>query len=64
MGSLELEYKRAWGIDITSRVLGHIDGFAIRIAETVLPNGRHSVEIRIRDVERNLSAQIFTVTVR
>jgi hypothetical protein len=64
MGSFQLEYKRAWGIDITSRVRGYIDGLALRIAQAEVPPGRHSVEIRIRDIGSNLSARILTVTVR
>ena len=64
MGTLELEYKRAWGIHITSRVRGYIEGLAIRVAQAEVPRGRHTVEIRIRDVDRNLTAQLFTVTVR
>jgi len=64
MGSFQLEYKRAWGIDITSRVRDHIDGLALRVEEAQVPPGRHSVEIRIRDTGSNLSARLLTVTVR
>ena len=40
------------------------EGLAIRVARAEVPRGRHTVEIRIRDVDRNLTAQLFTVTVR
>jgi hypothetical protein len=63
MESLKLEYQRAWGIDITSRVRNYIEGEQIRIAEAALPKGRHSVEISIEDTNENLSALVFTVVV-
>ncbi len=62
--SLRLEYKRAWGIDITDRVRDYIHGTAIDVAESELPRGRHTVEIQIADVEENLSRRIFTVVVK
>jgi hypothetical protein len=63
MSSLKLEYQRAWGIDITSRVRDYIEGQEIRIAEASLPAGRHSVEISIEDTSENLSAQVITIVV-
>ena len=63
MKSLKLEYQRAWGIDITSRVRDYIDGLEIHVGEAELPEGRHSVEIQIQDTEENLSTLLFTVTV-
>jgi hypothetical protein len=64
ISTLKLEYKKAWGIDITDRVRDYIDGTAIDLAESELPTGRHTVEIEIADVEDNLSRQIFTVIVK
>jgi len=64
LDSLKLEYKKAWGIDITDRVRDYITGTAIDVAESELPTGRHTVEIEIADVEANLSRQIFTVIVK
>jgi len=64
MGSLKLEYKRAWGIDITDRVRDHRRGTAIKVSEAELPIGRHTVEIYIEDVEDHPSARLFTVIVR
>lgn len=63
MDSLKLEYKKAWGIDITSRVRDYIVEDGIRVDAADLPGGRHSVEIFISDVEKNRSSRIFTVTV-
>jgi hypothetical protein len=64
MESLKLEYKVAWGIDITDKVREYIDGTQIDVAESELPEGRHSVEIQIEDVEGHQSTRLFTVTVK
>lgn len=64
ISTLKLEYKKAWGIDITDRVRDYIDGTQIDLAESELPTGRHTVEIEIADVKDNLSRQIFTVIVK
>ncbi len=64
MDTLKLEYKVAWGIDITDRVREYIDGTQIDVVESELPEGKHSVEIQIDDVEGHRSARIFTVTVK
>jgi hypothetical protein len=64
IASLKLEYKKAWGIDITDRVKPYITGTVIDVAESELPRGRHTVEILIADVDENLSSRIFTVTVK
>ncbi len=64
METLKLEYKMAWGIDITDKVRDYIDGTQIDVAESELPEGRHTVEIEIRDVEGHRSSQLFTVTVK
>ena len=63
MESLELEYKRAWGIDITNRVRAYIEGTVIDVAESELPRGEHTIEIRIRDTAGQRSHRLFTVTV-
>jgi hypothetical protein len=62
--TLKLEYKKAWGIDITDRVRDFVAGNVIDVKESELPRGRHTVEIEISDTENNLSRQIFTVTVK
>ena len=64
ISSLKLEYKKAWGIDITDRVRDFITGTVIDVEESELPRGRHTVEIEISDTAKNLSRQIFTVTVK
>jgi hypothetical protein len=64
IASLKLEYKKAWGIDITDRVTDYITGTVIDVKESELPTGRHTVEIEIADVENNLSRKIFTVIVK
>ena len=64
ISSLKLEYKKAWGIDITDRVRDYIQGSVIDVKESELPTGRHTVEIEIADVEHNLSRQTFTVIVK
>ncbi len=64
LGSLKLEYKKAWGIDITDRVRDYITGTVIDVAKSELPSGRHTVEIEIADTEDNLSRQTFTVIVK
>jgi hypothetical protein len=62
--SLKLEYKKAWGIDITDRVREFITRTGIDVENSELPKGRHTVEIEIADTESNLSRRIFTVTVK
>lgn len=64
IASLKLEYKKAWGIDITDRVRDYVSGTVIDVADSELPSGRHTVEIEIADVQENLSRQIFTITVK
>jgi hypothetical protein len=64
MDSLKLEYKRAWGIDITSRVSEYVTESGIEIAEAELPRGKHSVEIRIEDEEQNRSSRLLSVTIK
>jgi hypothetical protein len=64
MESLKLEYKRAWGIDITDRVRDYVAGTSIDVAESELPRGKHTVEIQISDTDGNRSQQHFTVTVK
>lgn len=64
MSTLRLEYKVAWGIDITDRVREFIDGTGIHVAKSELPAGRHTIEIQIDDVGGNRTARIFTVVVR
>jgi len=64
VSSLKLEYKKAWGIDITDRVRDFISGTVIDVEESELPRGRHTVEIEIADVAQNVSRQIFTVTIK
>ncbi len=63
METLKFEYKVAWGIDITDKVRAYIDGTQIDVAESELPEGRHTVEIEVRDSEGHRSSQVFTVTV-
>lgn len=63
MDTLKLEYKVAWGIDITDKVRAYIDGTQIDVAESALPEGRHTVEIQIEDTAGHRSSRIFTVTV-
>jgi hypothetical protein len=64
METLKLEYKMAWGIDITDKVRSYVEGTQIDVAESELPEGRHTVEIQIEDVEGHESSRIFTVTVK
>jgi hypothetical protein len=64
VSTLKLEYKKAWGIDITDRVREFITGTEIDVEESELPRGRHTVEIEIADVAKNVSRQIFTVTIK
>ncbi len=64
IATLKLEYKKAWGIDITDRVRDFVTGTVIDVKESELPRGRHTVEIEIADTHKNLSRQIFTVTVK
>ena len=64
MTTLELEYKMAFGIDITDRVRDYVEGNRIDVDESELPTGRHTVEIRIEDTEGNGSSEQFTVTVK
>ncbi len=51
-------------IDITDRVREFIAGTTIDVAESERPRGRHTVEIEVADVRKNLSRRIFTFTVK
>ena len=62
--TLKLEYKKAWGIDITDRVRDFVTGTVIDVKESELPTGRHTVEIEISDVADNMSRQIFTIIIK
>ena len=64
MESLKLEYKMAWGIDITDKVVEYVDGTQIDVSDSELPEGDHTVEIFIDDVEGRRSSRLFSVTVR
>jgi hypothetical protein len=64
METLKLEYKMAWGIDITDKVREYVTGTQIDVAESELPEGRHTVEIQIEDTKDHKSVQLFTVTVK
>ena len=64
ISTLKLEYKKAWGIDITDRVRDFVTGTVIDVEESELPRGRHTVEIEIADSHKNLSHKLFTVTVK
>jgi hypothetical protein len=63
MESLQLEYKMAWGIDITNRVREYVHGNVIDVAESELPKGKHTIEIQIDDSAGHRSSRLFTVTV-
>ena len=63
MESLRLEYKKAWGFDITDRVREYITGTKIEVDESELPDGRHTIEILISDTAGNRSREQFSVTI-
>ena len=63
LGSVRITYKRAWGIDITSRLRQYISDSGIRVPMAELPVGRHVIEIYLEDVDRNISRARFSVTV-
>lgn len=63
MQTLKLTYKKLWGIDITDRVRGYIDGTSITVPETEMPEGRHTIEIYIEDSDNNVSTKQITVNV-
>lgn len=64
MESLRLVYKKMWGIDITDRVIDHIEGNQIKVSEAELPVGEHKVEIYIEDVEGNESRTLISIFVK
>ncbi len=62
-GSLRVEYKKAWGFDITDRVREFLSASGIDIERAMLPSGRHTVEVEIADVAARVSRRLFSVTV-
>jgi hypothetical protein len=62
--SLRVVYKKAWGIDITSRIREYIQPDSIRVPNADFPPGKHTVKIYIEDVEKNPSSRHLTVTVQ
>jgi hypothetical protein len=65
LSTLQVTYRKAWGIDITSRLAKYLswDDLTIKVPDARLPVGRHSVEIYIEDAGDNPSSRIFTVEV-
>ena len=61
--SLRVIYLRAWGIDITSRLIEYLTPTGIKVPFAKLPNGIHEVEIYIEDTEHNASRANFAVTI-
>ena len=60
-----MTYRKAWGIDITSRLTRYLsfEEKRLDVPDARLPRGRHSVEIYIEDVDSNPSSRVFTVQV-
>jgi hypothetical protein len=65
LSTLQVTYRKAWGIDITSRLTKYIswDDLTIKVPDARLPKGRHSVEIYIEDEGDNPSTRVFSVQV-
>jgi hypothetical protein len=61
--SLKVTYKKAWGIDITSRLSGYVEENRISVPDAIFPAGKHTVQIYIEDQLENASTRLLTVIV-
>ncbi|MGH0038448.1 MAG: hypothetical protein ACQGVK_25720 [Myxococcota bacterium] len=66
ISTLQVTYRKAWGIDITSRLRRYLslEDLTIKVPETRFPKGRHSVEIYIEDEGDNASSRTFSVEIQ
>lgn len=62
--SLNVEYMKLWGINITDRVLPYASREGIKVENAKFPSGNHSVKISIADLNGNFSSKVFRVTVK
>lgn len=62
--TLKVTYLRAWGIDITSRILPYFDNGRIAYAGAPFPAGQHAVEFYIEDIEQNVSRTVVDIVVK
>ncbi|MGH0033566.1 MAG: hypothetical protein ACQGVK_00920 [Myxococcota bacterium] len=61
--SLKVTYKKAWGIDITSRLSGYVEENRISVPDVIFPSGKHTVLIYIEDEMEKASTRHLTVRV-
>jgi hypothetical protein len=62
--SLKVTYKKAWGIDITSRLSGYVEHNSISVPDVIFPAGKHTVLIYIEDEADKASTRHLTVIVK
>lgn len=62
--TLNVEYVKLWGIDITERVRPYATSEGIKLQNAQFPPGNHRVKISIGDAGRNFSSRAFSVRVQ
>ena len=64
LNTLNVEYVKLWGIDITGRVRPYVTSQGIKLQNAQFPSGNHRVKISIADVAGNFSSRTFSVRVQ
>ena len=62
--TLNVEYVKLWGIDITERVRPYATKEGIKLQNAQFPSGNHRVKISIADAAGNFSSRTFSVRVQ
>jgi len=64
LNTLNVEYVKLWGINITERVRPYITKEGIRLQNAQFPSGQHRIKISIADVAGNFSSRTFSVRIQ
>jgi hypothetical protein len=62
--TLNVEYVKLWGIDITGRIRPYATKEGIKLQNAQFPSGNHRVKISIGDAGGNFSSRTFSVRVQ
>ena len=64
LSTLNVEYVKLWGIDITGRVRPYATVEGIQLQNAQFPSGSHRVKISVGDMAGNFTSRAFTVRVQ
>jgi len=62
--SLRVEYLKDPVIDLTPRLLSHINGNKLEVAQAKVPLGRHALRVTVKDSEGRQTSQIIQLQAR